>query len=315
MSESESQVPTEQKTDPKAFLSILRPQNCIIGGMTVISGIALGYGELFRQSLETSPLSAYTTLFIIGYAIYFLIAAGANIVNDIFDIEIDKINRPHRALPSGRMTIRQAWIYTGVLSAIAILLSFLIGIWSVFIVIAFAIIGYGYAARVKTLGLAGNFMVAFSFAFGEVFGSFIYSEQVGVLVIPVPTWLFFLTAFMILQARETIKGAEDVEGDAIRDVRTIARVYGYRAAAGVAALLNFIGVICYALVWLLGYADWILWPLLLLGLIVVSGAGVSPLLGPDKPRNLLIGSTLDKVGALVGLIAFVVVPLYGVPWF
>jgi len=308
MSDAEIQSTTSRKTDPKAFISILRPQNCVIGGLTVISGIALAYGELYRQLLELAPLSTYLSLFIIGYAIYFLIAAGSNIVNDIYDIEIDKINRPHRALPSGRMTIRQAWIYTGVLSLIAVLLSFLIGLISVVIVIAFAIIGYSYAAKVKTLGLAGNFMVAFSFAF-------IYSETFGVLVIPVPTWLFFVTAFMILQARETIKGAEDVEGDALRDVRTIARIYGYRAAAGVAAVLNFIGVICYVLVWILSYADWILWPLLLLGAIVVSGAGLAPLLGPDKPKNLLLGSTLDKIGALVGLIAFVVVPLYGVVWF
>ena len=104
----------------------------------------------------------------------------------------------------------------------------------------------------------------------------------------------------------------DVEGDALRDVRTIARVYGYKVAAGIAALLNTIGVVCYCLVWVLGYADWILWPLLLLGAAVVSGAAIAPLLGPDTPKYLLIGSTLDKVGALVGLVAFVVVPLFGV---
>ena len=313
---SEDQIPTKvNKTDPKAFLSIIRPQNCIIGGLGVISGVALAYRELVRQSVESSPLSTYLFLFLCGYAVYFLVAAGGNIVNDIFDIEIDRINRPHRALPSGRMTIKQAWIYTAILSVIAVILSLFIGIWSAVIVMIFEIIGYAYAAKGKTLGLVGNFMVAFSFAFGLIFGSFIYSEAVGILVIPVPSWLFFITAFMILQARETIKGAEDVEGDSLRDVRTIARVYGYRAAAGVGAILNIIGVICYSLVWILGYADWILWPLLLLGAAIVTGAAVAPLLGPDKPKYLLIGSTLDKVGALVGLIAFVVVPFYGAMWF
>jgi geranylgeranylglycerol-phosphate geranylgeranyltransferase len=313
---SEDQIPSKvSKTDPKAFLSIIRPQNCIIGGLGVISGVALAYRELVRQSVESSPLSTYLFLFLCGYAAYFLVAAGGNIVNDIFDIEIDRINRPHRALPSGRMTIKQAWIYTAILSVIAVILSLFIGIWSAAIVIIFEIIGYAYAAKGKTLGLVGNFMVAFSFAFGLIFGSFIYSEAVGILVIPVPSWLFFITAFMILQARETIKGAEDVEGDSLRDVRTIARVYGYKAAAGIGAILNIIGVICYSLVWILGYADWILWPLLLIGAAIVAGAAVAPLLGPDQPKYLLIGSTLDKVGALVGLIAFVVVPFYGAMWF
>jgi geranylgeranylglycerol-phosphate geranylgeranyltransferase len=155
-------------------------------------------------------------------------------------------------------------------------------------------------------------MVAFSFAFGEIFGSFIYGEKVAAIAIPTPTWLFFITAFMILQARETIKGAEDVEGDELRDVRTIARVYGYRTAAGVAAVLNLIGVLCFSLAWIWGYASLDLWFLLVLGDAVVIGAAVAPLTGPDNKKRLLIGSTLDKIGALVGLIAFVIIPIYGI---
>ncbi len=61
----------------------------------------------------------------------------------------------------------------------------------------------------------------------------------------------------------------------------------------------------------MGFADWALWPLLVLGDAIVLGAAIAPLTGPDNRKVLLIGSTLDKIGALVGLIAFVVIPLYG----
>ncbi|TXT57715.1 MAG: conserved membrane protein of unknown function [Candidatus Thorarchaeota archaeon] len=303
-----SETTEKQKTDPKAFLSIIRPQNCIIGGLTVLAGIAIAH----QITNVWTSLGANWEVFLYGYITYFFVAAGGNVVNDIFDIEIDKINRPNRALPSGRMTVKQAWAYVGVLSLLGVFFAWLNGMIGAIIVIIFLIVGYAYAAKVKELGLAGNFMVAFSFAFGVIYGSLIYAEQVGVWVIPVPSWLFFLTAFMILQARETIKGSEDVEGDALRNVRTIARVYGYRAAAGVQAILNIIGVICYSLIWLLGYASWDLWILLLLGDAIVLGAAISPLLGPSDEKKLLIGSTLDKIGALVGLIAFVIIPLYGV---
>ncbi|MBD3406757.1 MAG: hypothetical protein GF411_11640 [Candidatus Lokiarchaeota archaeon] len=301
---------TEQKrkTDPKAFLSIIRPQNCIIGGLTVLAGIAIAH----QVTNVWSSLGANWLVFLYGYITYFFVAAGGNVVNDIFDIEIDKINRPHRALPSGRISVTQAWIYVIILSLLGVFFAWLNGIIGAIIVIVFLVVGYAYAAKVKELGLAGNFMVAFSFAFGVIYGSIIYAEQVGVWVIPVPSWLFFLTAFMILQARETIKGSEDVEGDALRDVRTIARVYGYRAAAGVQAVLNLVGVICYSLIWLLGFASWDLWLLLLLGDGVVLGAAIAPLMGPSEKKKLLIGSTLDKIGALIGLIAFVIIPLYGV---
>ncbi|MFW9792832.1 MAG: geranylgeranylglycerol-phosphate geranylgeranyltransferase [Candidatus Thorarchaeota archaeon] len=295
---------------PMAWLSILRPQNCVIGGLTVIAGIAMAF-----RVAPIGELTNFLLLFIYGYFTYFFVAAGGNVVNDIFDIEVDKINRPHRALPSGRMTVPQAWYYVVLLSFLGLLFALLTGPWSALIVLCFEIIGYAYAAKVKTLGLAGNFMVAFSFAFGVLYGSFTYAETVGQILsnaIPIPHWLFFFTAFLILQARETIKGAEDVEGDEERDVRTIARVYGYSAAAGLAAGLNFIGVLSYLLIWVWGFASWDLWPLLILGAVVVLGAGVAPLTGPEDKKKLLIGSTLDKVGALIGLIAFVVIPIYGI---
>ncbi len=306
MAEQNVSEPT-RKTDPKAFLSIIRPQNCIIGGLTVISGIAMAH----RVMQPSASMAPFQSLFILGYFIYFFVAAAGNIVNDIFDIEVDRINRPHRALPSGRMTVRQAWAYVIVLSAIGAFLAFLVGIYSFIIVVFFEIVGYYYAAKGKELGIAGNLMVAFSFAFGTIYGSFIYGETIGRLEIPIPTWLFFITAFMILQARETIKGAEDVEGDELRNVRTIARVYGHKTAAVVAAFLNAIGILCYVLIWYLGFASWNLWLLLVIGVLTVLGAAIAPLSGPTDKKRLLIGSTLDKLGALIGLIAFVIIPFYG----
>ncbi|MBD3160018.1 MAG: hypothetical protein GF309_14655 [Candidatus Lokiarchaeota archaeon] len=298
----------ENRFDPLALLVIIRPQNCIIGGLTVLAGIAMGYNSMPART----PLSSFADAFLFGYLTYFFVAAAGNVVNDIFDVEVDRINRPERVLPSGRMTIRQAWAYVVFLGTLGVFFAWLNGPLGTIIVIVFQIIGYAYASKVKELGLAGNFMVAFSFAFGVIYGSFIYGETIGHLFIPIPSWLFFLTAFMILQARETIKGSEDVEGDKLRDVRTIARVYGYRVAAGVAAVLNMIGVLCYSLIWLLGFASWDLWPLLLAGAGVVTGAAIAPLTGPSNDRRLLIGSTLDKIGALIGLIAFVMIPLYGI---
>jgi geranylgeranylglycerol-phosphate geranylgeranyltransferase len=298
--------------DLGAFLSIMRPQNCIIGGLTVIAGIAIAYS--IQWGSIGPGLSPLLYLFVSGYVTYFLVAAGGNVVNDIYDIEVDRINRPHRALPSGRMTIKQARWFVALLSILGILFAWIPGRpVSALIVIFFEIVGYLYASKVKMLGIAGNFMVAFSFAFGVIYGSVIYAEVVAILninPIPIPTWLFFFTAFLILQARETIKGAEDVEGDEKRDVRTIARSYGYWPAAAVAGALNFLGVLSYTLIWIWGYADFILWPLLLLGDGLVLGAGILPLTSPEDKKRLMIASTLDKVGALVGLIAFVIIPLY-----
>ncbi|MFW9833953.1 MAG: UbiA family prenyltransferase, partial [Candidatus Thorarchaeota archaeon] len=161
-----------------AYLSIIRPQNCIIGGLTVIAGIAMAY-NIAHVIASVGALSTHFPLFIYGYVTYFFVAAGGNVVNDIFDIEVDKINRPHRALPSGRMTIREAWAYVGFLSIMGLLFAIITGPYSALIVLCFLIVGYAYAAKVKTLGIAGNFMVAFSFAFGILYGAFIFGETAG----------------------------------------------------------------------------------------------------------------------------------------
>lgn len=299
---------SKRRIDARAFLSIIRPQNCVIGGLTVIAGIAMAY----RMNPVGPSVVSYLSLFIFGYITYFFVAAGGNVVNDIYDIEVDKVNRPHRALPSGRMTVKQAWAYVFVLSVCGVFFAWLNGTLGTLVVMFFESAGYTYAAKVKALGLAGNLMVAFSFAFGVVYGSFVYAERIKFYSIPVPSLLFFVTAFMILQARETIKGAEDVEGDALRNVRTIARVYGYRAAAATQAVLNVIGVVCYVLVWQLGYASFDLVYLMYSGSVVVIAAAIAPITGPSKKKRLVIGSTLDKIGAVVGLIAFVAIPFYAI---
>jgi 4-hydroxybenzoate polyprenyltransferase len=40
-----------------------------------------------------------------------MIHSGCDIINDIYDIEIDKICKPNGAIASGQMTVKNAWIY------------------------------------------------------------------------------------------------------------------------------------------------------------------------------------------------------------
>ncbi len=51
---------------------------------------------------------------------------------------------------------------------------------------------------------------------------------------------------------------------------------------------------------------------MILGSAVVLGAAIAPMTGPSDAKRLLIGSTLDKIGALVGIITFVIIPFYEV---
>ncbi|TFF95473.1 MAG: hypothetical protein EU547_07495 [Promethearchaeota archaeon] len=69
----------------KAYIEIIRPINCIMGGLTVIIGIL--------NTRSGIPLLNLILNIIIGVLTYILIAGSGMIINDIYDVEIDKISR------------------------------------------------------------------------------------------------------------------------------------------------------------------------------------------------------------------------------
>jgi geranylgeranylglycerol-phosphate geranylgeranyltransferase len=146
----------------KDIFEIFRPLNDIMGSLTVIIGI-----------LNTRlGVEAFTLIIniILGVITYFFIAASGNIINDYYDIEIDKINRPDRPIPRGAISLKQArnlWITTAIIGiSLAVLHSFLFQIIfiSIIMVVFMVFIGWLYAAWGKKSGFIGNIIVSASFS-------------------------------------------------------------------------------------------------------------------------------------------------------
>ena len=83
----------------RGFFIIIRPLNCLI---TFIAIIVSGF-------ICSKDNHISTNLFLAGL-VGFLITAAGNSINDIIDIDIDRINRPNRPLPSLKLTFKQAWV-------------------------------------------------------------------------------------------------------------------------------------------------------------------------------------------------------------
>ncbi|MHA1754093.1 MAG: geranylgeranylglycerol-phosphate geranylgeranyltransferase [Candidatus Odinarchaeia archaeon] len=296
-----------------ASVKIMRPINCIIGSITTLIAV-LSVNEIFNTTFLISLNSLELARFLIfAYFTYFLIAGASNIINDIFDIEVDKINRPERPLPSGALSISQAWGLTLICWIIGVTLAFLTNLVAGIIALIFVFIGFLYASRGKILGLLGNFMVAFSFAFGLLYGAIIVNFQLtGQIGIPLIIWLYFLTAFMVLQGREVIKGMEDIEGDAVRGVQTIARKYGIKTAYKIAVLFNILGIISFITSWLIGFLGFSPIPGLLYlvffipGVLAVSMSTIIISSNPESKKNQAKASLMDKLGSLLGLLSFLI---------
>ena len=209
------------------YLLLIRPLNSIMMGLAVIIG-------------EVTILNGIPKIeeIIFGLFIGFFLTAFSMVLNDIIDIEIDRINTPNRPLPSGRISINNAKIYAIILAIIGILFTIYFSIYAIIIAISTLIISILYNTKGKRTGLIGNIMVAYCVAIPFLFGAIIISNSINIKILT-----FFMLAFLSTIGREIIKGIADIKGDKIKNIRTLALSYGVKKAAIIASLFYLITII------------------------------------------------------------------------
>ena len=135
------------------FLVLIRIPNCIMIGLAVLVAETIGLGRL------PSPEQA-----VFGFLTAFLLLAGTMVFNDIQDVQVDRVNSPDRPIPSGRVTIRQAYALSIVFSTLALVSSLVFGVRTFLTaLIALVLMAY-YNTRGKKTGLLGNAVVSFNVA-------------------------------------------------------------------------------------------------------------------------------------------------------
>ena len=203
-----------------ALCRLLRWQNCLIASIGVIVGARVMGGEVILIDLL---LSATAT---------FLVCAVGNIVNDILDIDIDRINRPERVLPRGAVTVSRAVGFAFTFFAMSMILS--LAVSKLFFALALSVSGLLllYNLHLKRLPLVGNAVIALMASLTLVTGGMVVSPSRAVTVDGVLLPAFF--AFLLHMVREIVKDAEDIEGDQRAGVATLAVRVGIMPALFVA---------------------------------------------------------------------------------
>jgi 4-hydroxybenzoate polyprenyltransferase len=207
-----------------------RPFTLVAPALGFASGAATAYGaaprEVWHPHLILYPL--------IGLTMAAVLNAASNALNQIYDLEIDRVNKPKRPLPSGRLSLHDAWVFTWVAYAVALVLAWLVEpgarhecFW---IVVVATIITFLYSVppfRTKRLGIWANVTIAI---------------PRGVLL-KVAGWSAVKTVFgaepwyigaifgLFLLGASTTKDFADMEGDARGGCRTLPIIYGVTRAA------------------------------------------------------------------------------------
>ena len=208
------------------YLTLTRPPNTLMIGLGVVIGEAIGLGKL--PSLPEA---------IFGFLTASLMMAGTMVANDVYDVEIDKVNSPERPIPSGIVRARSALRLSIVLSVSSIGFAALLGPWTLLTALVALTLMLYYNTRGKKTGLIGNAVVSFNVALPFFYGGLAVNSIRPLL------FIFSIIAFLANFAREIAKGIADVKGDSLRHVRTLAVVKGARAAAVASAGLFVLAVL------------------------------------------------------------------------
>ncbi|MCZ7602255.1 MAG: geranylgeranylglycerol-phosphate geranylgeranyltransferase [Melioribacteraceae bacterium] len=191
-----------------AIIKIIRPINLIITFLSVI------ISAVISASFDSLSLIVILT----ALSVTFSFAAG-NVINDVIDFEIDKINRPERVLPLGLMSLKSAKGLYFITVGISLLLSALVAVEILVIMIFLNLLLLLYSTNLKRIILLSNFVVAFATAFPLVLGGIVVENFFGGLI---PAGFAFFTNFI----REIIKDSEDIKGDSIIGVKTFPQQFG-----------------------------------------------------------------------------------------
>jgi len=283
----------------KAAIEIIRPINCLMGGLTVIIGIL--------NTRTGIPLLNLILNLIMGVITYIIIAGSGMVINDIYDKDIDKINRPERPIPRGDISLKEAkFLYVGIL-IIGIFLSVIhslllnLGFLNIIVASFFGFIGWLYAAYGKKSGFFGNIIVSVSFSIGLIYGAILNGR-----IIPIYIYFFFLTSFFLLLAREIVKGCEDIEGDKREGVKTLAIKFGIQKALYISIICDLCAIIFFILPIFTNIINrWAFLISMLFGLAIVIIALILSIISDLKKKSFSRISLLLKVGAFGGLLAFV----------
>lgn len=209
----------------KSFIQLVIPEYLIL-----IFFLIFSYSLIVFQGIPNFVLLLFPFL-AISFGMF-----GLNILNNIMDIEFDKINKPKRPLPSGKIKISEAKFLCILCFLIALVFGFLVSPFSFILIIFFIFLAYVYSCP--------PFRLNKYFWGSSIIGGLEYSAIPCALV-----WqsiggnfsaLFFVVFYFLVFFGPIIKDFEDVINEKKRGYKTIPILIGKKNSAILILLAYFL---------------------------------------------------------------------------
>jgi len=291
-------------------IKLMRPVN------SAMAALAVFIGGFIVVGLNQAYFFGFAPLYM-AMLVAFLITGAGNAINDIMDTDSDKINRPKRPIPSGRVSKKRALAFSMALFSAGIILSGFLNWVCFFIAVFNSALLVGYSAVLQNKVLLGNIAVSYLVGSTFLFGG------AAAMNLKLPLMLMLLASLANL-SREIVKDLEDIEGDRLGFLKKIAlnaksavasrfgigsdgkvhMMHRKQAFINTAIASLTCAIVVSPVPFLLGILGW-LYILLVIPTDIVFVVSIYMMAMADKKRHYSWTSRLIKAGMLFGLLAFV----------
>jgi geranylgeranylglycerol-phosphate geranylgeranyltransferase len=232
----------------KRFVTLARPFTLLPPLFGIISGAICAWGSAHNPDPSHTLTSSVVLTVALGSICAAFLNAANNTLNQIYDLEIDRINKPNRPLVTGEVSIREAWVYTWILYALGTIPTWLVVVhpftlWTqkmfaplryhecffIYLVALVSTFVYSVPAlgRTKAHPLGANLTIAIPRGcLLKVAGW----TMVAQATVAEPWYIGSIFMLFLLGAAST-KDFSDIEGDRAGGCRTLPIAFGVKRAA------------------------------------------------------------------------------------
>lgn len=178
----------------------MRPANIVTSVADVLAGIAIS-GYLANENFSATYISSILLLSISTIGLY----GGGVVFNDVFDAELDKVERPERPIPAGVISKGEASLLGIILFAIGIIAAAIVSVLSGLIAVSIIIAALVYDKWSKHNGFAGPFNMGLCRGLNLLLG-------ISIIIPAVSAWWFLAIIPIIYIAAITMVSRGEVHG-------------------------------------------------------------------------------------------------------
>lgn len=278
-----------------ASFELMRMKNILLASIATPVGALLALGDF-------SSITEYPEVIFATTSVLFFMGAG-NAMNDLRDVDIDRIAHPNRPLAREALSEKEAKIL--MISLALLSLGSLVACClmmdderkytlSIYAIVALLMLSYDSLLELKNKGLAGNISISLLVAAVTLYGASSVGEVTNPLI-----WYVSGVVFFVNLAREIVKDCQDLDADSESRV-TLPMKIGLENSRMVAYVMTLFGLVMLYIPYWQGPFEF--------GQLLFQAPAMLVLItlnGPMWKGDDYVAATRLRIAMLLGLLGFI----------